>query len=121
MNRYVKYGVVAVAVSAGAIGAGAWAAREDGGPRAGGKEENDALGVVQAKVSLTQAVAIAEQHFGGKASRAEYERTRQGVAYDIEVVTGDKVFDVRVDADKGAILSSAPDGRDGKEDRDEKD
>ena len=37
------------------------------------------------------------------------------------MVSGDKVFDVKVDADKGTILSSAEDKVDRNDDHDEKD
>ncbi len=39
---------------------------------------NDALAIGEAKVSLTQAIAAADQQTGGKASKAEYEKTRDG-------------------------------------------
>ena len=41
-----------------------------------------------------QAITVAEQHVHGRASRAEYEHTKTGWAYDVEVVSGAKVFDV---------------------------
>lgn len=44
-----------------------------------GNGENDALAITQAKVSLAQAVAAAEQHAVGKASKAEFEHGRKGV------------------------------------------
>lgn len=117
MQRALKVFVPAVLLTtASVVGALAYAAKNEA--------ENDALEVAKAKVSLSQAVTLAEQHLNGKASRAEYERTKQGPAYEIEIVSGDKVFDVRVDAEQGSILSSAPDtgdrGKD-REDRDEKD
>ncbi|HEY1398798.1 PepSY domain-containing protein [Roseateles sp.] len=122
LNRTMKYGAfAAIAVAASVAGALAYAEKQEGGKDGA---ENDAIAVTRAKVSLSQAVALAEQHLNGKASRAEYERTKQGDAYEIEVVNGTKVFDVRVDAEKGVILSSAPDeadGKGGREDRDEKD
>ena len=46
---------------------------------------------------------------GGESTRAEYEKTRNGWAYDIEVVAGSKVFDVRVDAEKCPVISSKED------------
>ncbi|ANH66587.1 peptidase M4 [Mitsuaria sp. 7] len=114
----MKVGVFAVvAISASVAGALAYAEKQEGGK---GGAENDAIAVTKAKVSLAQAVAVAEQHLNGKASRAEYERTKQGDAYDIEVVNGDKVFDVRVDAEKGVILSSALDESDGNGDREDR-
>ncbi|MFT3717118.1 PepSY domain-containing protein [Pseudorhodoferax sp.] len=79
--------------------------------------ENDALAITNAKTSLVQAVATAEQHVNGKATRAEFEHTLQGGLYDVEVVSGGKVFDVTVDADKGTVLSAVEDkgDRDGDE------
>ena len=74
-----------------------------------GGMENDALAIAKAKVSLIQAVTTAEQHTGGKATHAEYENSKQGWVYDVEVVNGVKVFDVRVDADKGTVIASVED------------
>lgn len=74
--------------------------------------ENDALNVANAKIPMTQAVTAAEQHAGGKASRAEYEHTKVGWAYDVEVVSGADVYDVRVDAGTGTVLSSVKDKAD---------
>jgi hypothetical protein len=70
---------------------------------------------------FTQAVTVAEQHANGKASRAEYENSKQGWVYDVEVVSGAKVFDVRVDADKGTVISSAEDKADHDDDHDKRD
>ncbi len=94
MYRYTKLSLLAVAIAA--TGAVAYAAN--------GGMENDALAISKAKIPLTQAVTVAEQHANGKASRAEYENSKQGWVYDVEVVSGAKVFDVRVDADKGTVI-----------------
>jgi uncharacterized membrane protein YkoI len=87
--------------------------------------ENDAVSTAaamsKAKISLTQAITAAEQHASGKASRAEYEQIKTGWAYDVEVVAGTKVFDVRVDADKGTIISSIEDKNDRDDEHDKKD
>lgn len=106
MLRYTKIALVTAALaSAGAV---AFAAKT---------MDNDAMAAPQAKVSLTQAIAVAEQHAGGKASRAEYEKNKTGWAYDVEVINGAKVLDVQVDGDKGTIISSVED----KADRDDGD
>ncbi len=68
---------------------------------------NDSLAIANARISLAQAVTIAEQQVQGQASKAEFEQTKYGLAYDVEVVNGAKVFDVQVDADKGTVISSA--------------
>ena len=87
---------------------------------ANGGAENDALAIANAKIPLTQAVTVAEQHVNGKATHAEYEKSRQGNwIYDVEVVSGAKVFDVRIDVDKGTVISSAEDKADN--DHDERD
>jgi len=109
MYRYAKPSLLAIAIAAS--GAVAYAA-SDG-------MENDALAITQARIPLTQAVTIAEQHANGKASRVEYEHSRkQGWVYEVEVVSGAKVFDVKVDADKGTVISSAEDKADHGDDDD---
>ena len=70
---------------------------------------------------LAQAVTAAEQHANGKAIRAEYEQSKPGWVYDVEVVSGAKVFDVKVDADKGTVISSVEDKADRDDDHDKKD
>ncbi|MBC3937032.1 PepSY domain-containing protein [Undibacterium rugosum] len=111
MYRYTKLSLLAIAIAA--IGTVAYAAK--------GGMENDVLAISKAKISLTQAVTVAEQHANGKASRAEYENSRQGWVYDVEVVNGTKVFDVRVDAEKGTVISSVEDKVDHDDDHDKQD
>lgn len=111
MYRYTKLSLLAIAIAT--TGTVAYAAT--------GGLENDAMALTKAKVPLTQAVAVAEQHVHGKASRAEYENSKQGWVYDVEVVSGAKVFDVRVDADKGIVISSAEDKADRDDDHDKQD
>jgi len=101
MNRNKVISLVVVI----ALGAGSAAFAAQNG-------ENDAVGVRNAKLSLVDAVGIAQRHASGQASRAEFENTKQGWVYDIEVVSGRKVFDVRIDATKGTVLSSSEDKSD---------
>lgn len=109
MHRYTKLSLLAVTIAA--AGSIAYATTM----------ENDALAIAKAKVSLVQAVTTAEQHAGGKATHAEYENSKQGWVYDVEVVNGTKVFDVRVDADKGTVISSAEDKAEHDDGHDKKD
>lgn len=111
MYRYTKISVLAIA-------AAMTCAAAYGSAHA---NENDALAVVATKISITQAIAIAEQHVKGKAARAEYENTKQGWAYDVEVVSNGRVFDVRIDANKGKVLSSLEDQVDHDDEHDEND
>ena len=57
----------------------------------------------------------------GKPSKASVIPAMQGWFYDVEVVSGAKVFDVKVDADKGTVISSAEDEMDRDDDHDKKD
>lgn len=83
--------------------------------------ENDAVSLPATKISLSQAVAAAEQQANGRATRAELEHTQSGIFFEVEVVSGAKVFDVRVDADKGTVISSAEDKAEHDDDHDKKD
>jgi uncharacterized membrane protein YkoI len=111
MNRYSKFSLLAITLAAAATVA---YAAESG-------MENDAMAITKAKIALAQAVTMAEQHANGKAARAEYENSKQGWVYDVEVVSGTKVFDVRVDGDKGTVISSAEDKADRDDDHDKQD
>ena len=111
MYRYTTLSLLAIAIAA--TGTAAYAAR--------GGMENDAMAITKAKIPLTQAVTVAEQRANGRASRAEYENSKLGYVYDVEVVSGTKVFDVRVNADKGTVISSAEDKADHDDDHDKQD
>ncbi|GAC1320072.1 MAG: hypothetical protein NVSMB28_10510 [Collimonas sp.] len=111
MNHYSKLSLLAAAIAA--AGTVAYAAQ--------GGMDNDAMAITKAKIPLAQAVTTAEQHVNGKAARAEYENSKHGWVYDVEVVSGTKVFDVTVDADKGTVISSAEDKADRDDDHDKQD
>ena len=110
MFRYTKIAILATALTS--VCAVAYAAKT---------MENDAMDITKAKVTMVQAITAAEQHANGKAARAEYEQTKGGWAYDVEVVSGSKVFDVKVDAEKGTVISSVEDKADHDDDHDKKD
>lgn len=100
MHRYTKLAALTVALTTTAVAYSANSA------------ENDAMAVANAKTTLTQAIAAAEQHTNGKAAKAEYEKFGGNWAYDVEVVSGAKVFDVKVDPNKGTVISSLEDKTD---------
>ena len=99
MHRYAKRSLLAV-VSA-ATSAVVYAAN--------GGMESEAMALIKAKIPLTRAVTIAERYVNGKASQAEFESSMLGWVYDVEIVSGAKVFDVKVDADDGTVISSVED------------
>lgn len=67
--------------------------------------ENDALSVTSAKISLAQAATAAEKQVGGQAARAEYETYKGKGIFDVEVVKGCDVMNVKIDPTNGNILS----------------
>lgn len=103
MKRSMKAGLAAAVVVALSTVAVYAAKGEDEGNAA------EIAALAQAKITMTQAVTTAEQHANGRAARAEFDTGKAGSAYDIEVVSGAKVFDVKVDANTGAVLASAED------------
>jgi uncharacterized membrane protein YkoI len=108
MKRKILFPAVAAALTAFAA-AGAYAA------------ENDALAVAGAKIDLAKAVAAAEQHVGGKASKGEYEKHKGQWVYDIEVVKDKTVTDVKVDAASGKVISATEDKADQDDEQDKDD
>lgn len=111
MYRYTKMGLLATVIVATSLTALAARASRD----------NDAQHIPSAKATLVQAVAAAEQQVKGRAVRAELEKARQGWVYDVEVIQGDKVFDVKVDAEKASVISAEEDRTDRDTDHDERD
>jgi uncharacterized membrane protein YkoI len=80
---------------------------------------NRAVAVPYAAISLDAAIAAAEKYAHGNAIGADYEKQQDGQwVYEIEVRSGPKVFDVKVDAEKGTIIASTESKADA-DDRDE--
>ena len=83
--------------------------------------ENDALSIAGAKIDLAKAIQAAEQHVGGKAAKAEYERHKGQWVFDVEVVKDRKVMDVKVNAADGKVISATEDKADKDDGKDEDD
>jgi len=78
-----------------------------------------AVAVPYTAISLDAAVAAAEKYAHGNAIGADYEKQKDGKwVYEIEVRSGLKVFDVKVDAEKGTVIASTESKADA-DDRDE--
>lgn len=71
--------------------------------------QNDALQIIGSKTSLTQAIAAAEKHVGGTASRAEYEHEKGKSVFEVEVVKDKSVMDVTVDPNTGQVIAAVAD------------
>ena len=66
----------------------------------------------QAKVTLTSAMQTAAQSVNGKVISAEFELERAQSVYDFEVIKGNQIYDVSIDANTGKVLSSQVDVED---------
>ncbi len=79
---------------------------------------SDTVAVPYAAISLDAAVAAAEKYAHGNAVYADYQKQKDGLwVYEIEVRSGARVFDVKVDAEKGTVIAST----EGKADADDRD
>ena len=75
-------------------------------------DRNEKAALAQAKISLSQAIAAADQHANGKAAKAELEDENGKLVYGVEVVGDGKSTDVKVDINTGQIVSAQADGSD---------
>ncbi|MBS0338125.1 MAG: PepSY domain-containing protein [Proteobacteria bacterium] len=74
-----------------------------------------------AKIGFGEAIAAAESHVQGKATRAALEDEAGKFAYNIEVLKGDQLTDVSVDSRNGKVLSATADQHDREGEREDKD
>ena len=113
MKKTIKYAIAATALAA--VGATAFAAKR--------MEANDALNLPAGVITLQQAIQAAQQHVGGgQATKAEFEHNdHNNWVIDVEMVKGQTVTDVQIDAQKGSVLSAKADQADHGDDEDGKD
>lgn len=106
MNRYSKISFLAVTIATASFAVY--------GNKTSNPEGEDFIAINQAQITLTQAIAAAENQYpGSRASKAEFEYSKKtGWAYDIEVINNAKAWDVKVDSQKGMIISALEDGVD---------
>jgi uncharacterized membrane protein YkoI len=71
-----------------------------------GEHDRAPIDVSKATVTMSQAIATAEQQAGGKATRAKLENETGKLVYEIKVAGKDKVTEVKVDAQDGKVLAS---------------
>jgi uncharacterized membrane protein YkoI len=71
-----------------------------------GEHDRAPIDVSKATVTMSQAIATAEQQAGGKATRAKLENETGKLLYEIKVAGKDKTTEVKVDAQDGKVLAS---------------
>ena len=74
-----------------------------------GEHDGAPVDASKATVTMSQAIATAEQQAGGKATRAKLENETGKLLYEIKVAGKDKVTEVKVDATDGKVLASGAD------------
>lgn len=84
-------------------------------------EKQEVAAVVNAKTSLAQAIATAEQQTGGKAVDTGLENRDGTMAFEVEVATGSTVQKVLVDLDSGKVIKVMPADADNNEDGEQND
>jgi uncharacterized membrane protein YkoI len=72
-------------------------------PAAAQADRGDIRRLAETRISLTDAIAIAEKSQGGKAYDASLDDDSFTPEYEVNVVVGDKIFEVSVDGVTGEI------------------
>ena len=115
-TKIVPIAVAAVIAVGSALGV-AYAANNKHGGENEGAQERAAL--VNAKTSLAQAIATAEQQSGGKAIDAGLENEKGTMTFAVEVAKDNTVQKVLVDLQTGKVLKIvAADNDDGENEHD---
>ncbi len=99
--------ILSVTMAAAVILGGAcaaFAANNDGESN----DRDEISATVNAKTSLTQAIAAAEQETGGKAIDAGVENQDGAMAYEVEVIKDNTVHKVLVALDTGKVIKVMP-------------
>ena len=60
----------------------------------------------KAPVTMSQAIATAEQQAGGRATRAKLENEKGKLLYEVKVAGKDKATEVQIDAQDGKVLAT---------------
>ena len=77
---------------------------------AGKGEQNRApIDLSKATVTMSQAIATAEQQAGGRATRAKLENENGKLLYEVKVAGKDRATEVQVDAQDGKVLATNAD------------
>lgn len=77
-----------------------------------GENENakEVSAVLNAKTTISQAIAVAETQTGGRAMKVDVEHKKDNYLYEIKIVSKDTVSDVTVDPASGKITRTDDEG-----------
>ena len=108
-NKQIATLALAALLATGAAGGLAYAKDRD-------QDGRDAAALAGMKVTLTQAIATAEQQLGGRAVGADISQERGATRIVVEVAAPQGVKTVLVDAQTGQVTATRDGGQDGEDD-----
>ncbi|MDE3243289.1 MAG: PepSY domain-containing protein [Nitrospirota bacterium] len=90
-----------------------------------GKKKDETKEAVEmsktAKVTIEQAIKTAQEKVAGKVIEAELDREHDRTVWEVEIVgADDKVMEMHIDADSGAVIDTEEKGAEKKEHKDKK-
>lgn len=110
---------MAAALALGSTAGIAFAANNNHGRSGEPEEAQEAAAVINAKTSLAQAIASAEQQTGGKAIETGLENQDGVMLFEIEIAKGNTVQTVLVDSRTGKVVKvMSADTENGEQDED---
>lgn len=90
----------------------------DSGAAYGGEKKGKAEMAAAAKVTIDQAIKTASEKVSGKVIEAELEKKHGKLVWEVEVVTAEnKVMEVHIDAETGAVIDVEEEGAGAKKDQ----
>lgn len=83
-----------------------------------GEKKSKAEMAATAKVTIDQAIKTASEKVSGKVIEAELEKKHDKLVWEVEVVTAEnKVMEVHIDAETGAVIDVEEEGSGAKKER----
>src|SRR6267142_2074901 len=86
-----------------------------------GSEAHEAVAYEQVKMTLADAIALAERQTGGKAVEATLEQEHGTVSFEVEIMKDRAFRKVTIDATTGQVVASKADRHDQEEDGEQDD
>jgi uncharacterized membrane protein YkoI len=77
-----------------------------------GSDADEIKMLAQTKITLQQAIELAQQHQGGQAFEASIDDDSFKPVYEVSVVKDNRVYDVWVDGVEGKVLRAREDTKD---------
>ncbi len=90
------------------LGIGTLAVASGQMPAISSMETSDAVAIAKSKISLEQAITIAQKSVKGDLVSAEFDQNdyREGGKFEIKTIAGDTEYEVKIDANTGNILKT---------------